>query len=108
MQGVPATRAALRVVDDMSPDETSTPTPTSRATATMPEMILLDKNWFMRTPLKLACLHHRARRAEILVRVIGHGMERGRARRTLVLAWIASADLYMEYFGWIHFVAFTA
>ena len=50
VQGVPATRAALRVVDDVSPDEMSTPTPTSRARATMPAMILLDKNWFMRTP----------------------------------------------------------
>jgi len=98
----------LRVVDDVSPDETSTPTPTSRATATMPAMILLDKNWFMRTPLVLRHKQNRARRSEILVRVIGHGMERGRARRTLVLAWIASADLYMEYFGWIHFVAFAA
>ena len=50
MQGVATTRAALRVVDDVSPDETRTPTPTSRARATMPEIILLDKNWFMRTP----------------------------------------------------------
>ncbi len=99
MQGVAATRAALRVVDDMSPDETSMPTPTSRATATRPAIILLDKNWFMRTSLILACLHHRARRTGVLVRVIGYGMERGQARRTLVLAWIASADLYREYFG---------
>ena len=50
VQGVATTRAALRVVDDVSPDETSTPTPTSRATATMPAMILLDKNGFMRSP----------------------------------------------------------
>jgi hypothetical protein len=44
VQGVAATRAALRVVDDMSPDETSTPTPTSRERATMAAMILLDKS----------------------------------------------------------------
>ena len=49
VQGFATKREALRVVDDVSPDETSTPTPASRATATMPAMILLDKNRFMRT-----------------------------------------------------------
>jgi len=85
VQGVATTRAALRVVDDMSPDETSTPTPTSRATATMPAMILFDKNWFMKTSLKLACLHPRARRTGVLVRVAGYVIERfGERRGSLV------------------------